>query len=450
MRFRTWPVAAFGLAGLLALILFAGLVTDQRTQEIYVRLEQLNTQHRDVDARLRRLRSDVHSSGLYVRDYLLDTERARDPEYLRQLAAFRTNSMATMEDLTAVLPTAQGKTQAASLRTSLEAYWSAFEPLFYWTSAEKISRGAAFLRAEVIPRRETAMALAREIESLNNATLDSQSQELTRQYDTYRADLRSLLWQTIALGVLVAAVAVNRLRVLERRADEQRAFTEAAEQRLRVLSQQLVAAQEEERRHLSRELHDHVGQLLTGLRMTLGRIEREAPDGPARVAAVADSRAVIDDIMRTVRDLALGLRPSMLDDLGLQPALEWLVRDFSRRAGLTVALNVDGTLEPLPDGCRTTVYRVVQEALTNVARHSQATRVDIHVRRTSTSLTVVVKDDGIGMPASTSGRGIGLRGIEERVRELHGTLTVNAGPTGGLTLKVELPMEGETHARLAG
>jgi signal transduction histidine kinase len=451
MRFRTWPVAALGLVGLLALILFAGLVTDQRTQEIYARLDQLNAQHRDVDARLRRLRSDVHSSGLYVRDYLLDAERARDPEYRTQLAAFRRNSLATVEELAAVLPTSEGQAQAVTLRASLDAYWGAFDPLFYWTSAEKITRSAAFLRTEVLPRREAALALARDIEALNNATLDSQSREVTAQYDRYRVDLRSLLWQTIGLGVLVAVVAVNRLRVLERRADEQRAFAEAAEQRMRTLSQQLVAAQEEERRHLSRELHDHVGQQLTGLRMTLGRVERGSADSAARSAAVSDGRAIVDDIMRTVRDLALGLRPSMLDDLGLQPALEWLVRDFSRRAGIAVSLAVDGALEPLPDGCRTTVYRVVQEGLTNVARHAQASRVDVHVRRSPSTLSVTVHDNGVGLSSpSSSGSGIGLRGIEERVRERGGTMVVKGGPEGGVMLVVELPVEGSPHARLAG
>lgn len=450
MRFRTWPVAAFGLAGLLVLILFVGLVTDQRTREIYARLEQFNAQHRDVDARLRRLRSDVHSSGLYIRDYLLDSDRARDPEYRAQLETFRRNSRAAVEELAAVLPTAEGQSRVVTLRSSLEAYWAAFEPLFYWTSAEKTTQGAAFLRAQVVPRREAALALAREIEALNNDTLDSQSREVTAQYDRYRADLRSLLWQTIGLGLLVAVVAVNRLRVLERRADEQRAFAEAAEQRMRTLSQQLVAAQEEERRQLSRELHDHVGQQLTGLRMTLGRVERGSGDSGARLAAVADGRAIVDEIMRTVRDLALGLRPSMLDDLGLQPALEWLVRDFSRRAGLPVSLVVDGTLEPLPDGCRTTVYRAVQEGLTNVARHAQARRVDVHVRRSLSMLSVTIQDDGVGLTGSSSGTGIGLRGIEERVRERGGTMTVKAGSTGGLILEIELPMEGSVHARLAG
>ena len=118
---------------------------------------------------------------------------------------------------------------------------------------------------------------------------------------------------------------------------------------MRELSQRLVATQEEERKNLSRELHDHVGQVLTALRMELGRVERTSASGIGAGPAVAECRRLVDSMVRTVRDLALGLRPSMLDDLGLQPALEWHVRDFTRRYGVQVELDVEGDLDALPD-----------------------------------------------------------------------------------------------------
>ena len=152
------------------------------------------------------------------------------------------------------------------------------------------------------------------------------------------------------LGLAVALAAVFRLRVLERRSEEQRRSPQEAERQMRQLSQRLVATQEEERKHLSRELHDHVAQVLTALRMELGRIERTRPPGDARVgAAVAECERLVDSMFRTVRDLALGLRPSMLDDFGLQPALEWHVRDFTARYGVDVELIVDGDFDALPD-----------------------------------------------------------------------------------------------------
>src|SRR6185295_9084320 len=172
------------------------------------------------------------------------------------------------------------------------------------------------------------------------------------------------------------------ISVLERRSKEENARIRAAEDELRRLSNQLVKTQEEERKNLSRELHDEVGQMLTALRMELGRAERaQAVGSPAFAVTISESKTLIDKMMRLVRDLAMGLRPSMLDDLGLEPALAWQAREFSRRYNVPVDLKVDGDLDDLPDPHRTCIYRVVQEALTNCAKHSSATAIDIVVRR---------------------------------------------------------------------
>ena len=137
---------------------------------------------------------------------------------------------------------------------------------------------------------------------------------MTRRQEEFSAELHRLLWGSLILGLVVALTAVIRLRVLERRSEHEREVAEEAEHLMRQLSQQLVAAQEEERKKLSRELHDHVGQMLTALRMELGRIDRLRSSSDSRVAgAVAEGRQLVDDMVRTVRDLALGLRPSMLD-----------------------------------------------------------------------------------------------------------------------------------------
>jgi signal transduction histidine kinase len=244
----------------------------------------------------------------------------------------------------------------------------------------------------------------------------------------------------MALGLLVAVGAVIRLRVLERQEEQHRAATEEAEQQMRRLSHQLVATQEEERRSLSRELHDHVGQMLTALRMELGRIERLGGPTDLRLAeVVAESRTLVDTIVATVRDLSLGLRPSMLDDLGLQAAVEWHVRDFTRRCGLRVDLTIEGDLEHLPDHHRTCIYRVVQEALTNCARHSGAANVEVNISGASDGLKVAIIDDGVGFDAQNRSRGLGLRGLVERVRELHGSMSIRSQPGVGTAVRAVLP-----------
>ena len=269
-----------GLGGLLLLVVVSVLTASNRAQEIYTQLDQLNTHQRDLETKLRRLRSDVHVSGIYIRDYLLDPERERAPIYRQRLAELRQSNVATVDELRALTKgRPDNEERISSLDAKLDDYWQAFEPLFDWTLVEKISQSASFLRREVLPRREAVLAIASEIEELNNANHAIQRAEVTRRQEDFRAELHRLLWGSLILGLVVALTAVIRLRVLERRSENERAVAEEAEHLMRQLSQQLVATQEEERKNLSRELHDHVGQMLTALRMELGRIDRLRSSG---------------------------------------------------------------------------------------------------------------------------------------------------------------------------
>jgi signal transduction histidine kinase len=456
MRFRTWPVAALGLGGLLLLVVVSVLTASNRAQEIYTQLDQLNSHQREVENKLRRLRSDLHLSGIFIRDYLLDPERERAPFYREQLAAFRENNLATVADLRSLAAGRAGNEERiASLEAKLDEYWQAFDPLFDWTLVEKISQSAGFLKREVLPRREAVLAIASQIEDLNNANHAIQRAEVTRRQEAFRTELHRLIWGSLFLGLVVALTAVIRLRVLERRSEKEREVAEQAEHLMRQLSHQLVATQEEERKNLSRELHDHVGQMLTALRMELGRIDRLRSAGDTRVAgAVAECRQLVDNMVRTVRDLALGLRPSMLDDFGLQPALEWHVRDFGRRFGVPVELTVDGDFDLLPEQHRTCVYRSVQEALTNCVRHARASHIAVSVSRQADCLAVSITDDGVGFNPAQRAGGLGLRGIEERVRDLNGVLSIKSAAGAGTTLTLKVPLLADApevaHARAAG
>ncbi len=428
------------------------LALSRRAQGIYTELDELNTHHHEVDAKLRRLRSDVNLSGIFVRDYLLDVASEHAADYRQQLAALRQANMTTLAELR-TLPVAGGH-RIDSLQSKLDDYWEAFEPLFDWTLTEKIFRSARFLRTEVVPRRDAVLTIAQEIEELNNANLSVQRAEVTRRYDAFRQDFHRLLWQSLLLGLVVALTAVFRLRVLERRSEDQRAIAEEAERHSRLLSQRLVAAQEEERRNLSRELHDHVAQVLTALKMELGRIDRAGAASDVRARAVAEGRQLVDQMFRTVRDLALGLRPSMLDDFGLRAALEWHVRDLVRRYNVETDLKIEGDLDDLPDAYRTCVYRAVQEATTNCIRHAKARAIQVRVTGTKEYLAVIVTDDGVGLDPAHRRDGLGLRGIEERVKELDGTMSIHGVHGRGTQLIVRLPLvaaRGETPlARAAG
>jgi signal transduction histidine kinase len=443
MRLKTWLVAALGLGSLVVLIAVSMLTSSRKAEEIYAQLDQLDEHHQRVEANLRRLRSDVNLSGIFVRDYLLDVARERAPEYREQLTDYRDANIAMLADLENLIGRDD---RISSLRTRLDDYWQAFDPLFDWSPTEKVIRSATFLRREVVPRRDAVLTIAQEIEQLNNANLAAQRAGVARRHASFRDDLHRLLWQTVLIGIFVSVVVVLRLRILEGR-------SETAERQMRELSQQLVNAQEEERKNLSRELHDHVAQVLTGLRMGLGRVERISGDRKVG-AALAECRVLVDDMFRTVRDLSLGLRPSMLDDFGLQAALEWHVRDFTRRYAINAELRVDGDFNALPEKHRTCVYRVVQEAMTNCVRHAEAQNIRIDVSAGDGQLRVLVSDDGIGLDPRRQRDGLGLRGIDERVKELDGGMTISQQPGRGTILAVQLPLpqaiEEAPLARVAG
>ena len=436
LHFRTWPVLALAMLGLLGLIAVSLFAARSKAENAYTQLDNLNSRYRDIESRLRRLRSDLQLSGILIRDHLLDPHPPTT-EYRSRLLELRAESDRMIAELAPLLGQSDPG-RYGILRSEMDDYWQSYEPLFLET--DDLAR-YNLLSREVGPRRDGVMAISAEIEAINDRNLDDERKAASARQRELRQYLTRMLSASLALGSLVAIGAIVRIRVLERRSKEENARLRAAEDELRRLSNDLVRTQEEERKYLSRELHDEVGQMLTALRMEMGRLERAHVVGsPTFGATAAEGKSLIDRMMRFVRDLAMGLRPSMLDDLGLQPALAWQAREFSRRYNVPVDLHVDGDLEDLPDPHRTCIYRVVQEALTNCAKHSNATAIDIVVRRSGDRLDATVHDNGVGIVPTSESRGLGLTGIKERVKEMQGTVTIARDPAGGTVLQASLPV----------
>jgi signal transduction histidine kinase len=301
-----------------------------------------------------------------------------------------------------------------------------------------------FLRQQVLPRRKAVVALALEISEINAANLRKEEQRLQGSQELFQSFLRRTVSLALALGLLVAVISTARVAVLERRSERQRGRAEHAEGELRRLSRKLVQTQEEERKSLSRELHDAVGQMLSAMTMELGNLESLMTSSPEKLRErLNEARSLNAETLREVRTLAMGLRPAMLDELGLGPALCWQGREFSRRSGVPVTVQIDGDLDGLPETHRTCIYRIVQETLTNCARHAQANsiRISIYGRRDWVKLSI--QDDGVGFdPGGATARGLGLIGIQERVRELEGTVTIISEPGKGTIVEVEAPVGG--------
>lgn len=225
--------------------------------------------------------------------------------------------------------------------------------------------------------------------------------------------------------------------------ERQRANAALQHQRdeLRHLSARLNHAREEERRHLSRELHDELGQHLTAVRIELAALGRDS-DATVR-ARLADLMTRVDTIVTSVRRIAADLRPAMLDDLGLEAALEWLIKDWASRGRTAIHYRLDPLEVDLNDAAKTAVYRIVQEALTNVSRHAQASEVQVSLQREGDALHIVVEDDGVGLApdAASKRHSHGLRGIRERARALGGRAEMTDRAPCGCRLSVHLPVE---------
>lgn len=211
---------------------------------------------------------------------------------------------------------------------------------------------------------------------------------------------------------------------------------------LRRLAASVVEAREEERRRIARELHDELGQRLTALKMELASLRAEAPqrDGGGRITGMLE---MVDSTVSALRRIAADLRPLMLDDLGLNAAIEWLARDAARRMDMEVTVRLGSEDPPLAAGADIALYRMVQEALTNVGRHARATDVRIELRQDGGELVLTVHDNGKGFPERSmrqEGR-YGLLGIRERALMLGGRLELDNPPGGGGRITVHLPLQ---------
>ena len=220
-----------------------------------------------------------------------------------------------------------------------------------------------------------------------------------------------------------------------------------AERARSELLARLVFAQEDERRRIAREMHDQFGEQLTSLSREVATLKDAAP--PALVARIARLEAISQQLDRDVDHLVWQLRPTALDDLGLRAALANYVQDWAKRVGIPAELHMSGLLdERLPPDAETTLYRIVQEALTNVARHSRATRVDVLLERQGDVVLLTVEDNGVGFEpddADTTAGGFGLLGMHERAALVGATLQIESAAGGGTTVLLRLPTVGHGH-----
>ena len=431
MRARLWPAVAVSFGALLFLLpLFAWLVSreDKAIQERTTTARRIY--HRADDAI-----SDIQES--INKGLLLQARDSRNLDFAaaeREVSDLQRN---TQHDCTILLDLLDPgeREQILALRQGLDKYLSVLKQSLRAQGERKLTSGPE-------SQPEKVLDLAGRIDALNQASLAREEHEIEAQQSKLR---RFAIAATITLLLMELAIAIFStvyMAKLDRVSEAERKRAEKAEHELRRLSNQLVRVQEEERKTISRELHDEVGQLLTGLRMELGALSYKSQDEESQQRLESVKR-LAEEALRSVRNLALLVRPSMLDDLGLGPALQWQAKEFSRRCGLPVSVDIEGKLDNLPEAHRLCLYRAIQEAMTNCGKHADASRVSVVLKHNEGRVVAIVQDDGRGFDALAQTAGLGLMGMTERVRGLQGYMSVASEPGYGTLITLELPVEAD-------
>jgi signal transduction histidine kinase len=446
-RKPSWLILSLGFGGLLICIVAAAVGTLTALQRVRNTEAQSRKVFLERLGALDQIRAQIYLSGTYVRDFLLSP----DPGAAKAEAAH----MATLDRDTHNALDAYGRglepeerEPFLALRNEIDAYWRVLHATVGWSPRERSRLRFSFFYNELVPRRTAMLQIADRIASVNERGLTRSEARSESSAESLRRSLILTFAGTLVGGLILALLTIGFTLRLERELDLRRAD-------LQELSTLLLRAQESERRALARELHDEIGQSLSAILMeTEGA---ECADEPAEIHERLDSiKRLAEKTVNQVRDLALLLRPSMLDDLGLAPALNWYARETSKRTRLNVSVSADDAIDSLPDEHRTCIYRLVQEAVNNAVRHANARTVEVAVRRERQQVNVTVQDNGVGFETRFL-RGLGLLGMEERVRRLGGRLKISSEPGRGTLVQAALPVaeldqrnQHETNSHLAG
>jgi signal transduction histidine kinase len=419
-----WLLAGFG--GLLGLMSMAGVDALVVLRQVKISNAGMRRVFLTRGRSLDQIRSGIYVSGTVARDYLLAADPSAAEEQRTKLRSIQHETETALADYARSLNVEEAAT-FRSLLAEIHAYWKVLDLMLEPDRQDRRQRGATYFYHQLVLRRTAMLDLAEGIARRNEQEITAGDERLGAMFDAFRFRLIVILALTLAGGFALASIAAARLL--------------RSQKDLENLSARLVSAQEEERRSISRELHDEVGQSLTALAMEAGAAASLASATPELRQRLQSIQRLAETSMNTVRNLALLLRPSMLDDLGLVPALQWQAREVSKRTGMRVRVLAEDLADNIPDEHNTCIYRVVQEALNNSVRHAHARSVLIQVSGGAAGIQLAIEDDGDGFDARQM-RGLGLAGMAERVRNAGGQFKIDSTLGRGTTLSVRLPLNG--------
>jgi signal transduction histidine kinase len=431
-----------GFALMLGLWLFAGYQVTLRVRQAQRNSADIGTRYQQAQEMLASVRAQVLEASVLLRDSLLDPDVTTQAEHRKSIEAAYAAIDARLKHYVPFLDSTAERERVDRLRSEIREFRLASDEVLA-TDSSRWPADARMLIRRFMPKRESAIRVSDEVQALNRSAFIEQQRDLSSAQAEMQRQVWTVFGVALAISLAIGWLVSRHASSLERRLVEQTHREARISSDLHRLSARLVHAREEEQRRIARELHDEVGQALSAVKVQLAVAERRIERMGATSALLADAQTSADSALHSVRDLSHLLHPSALDDLGLVAALESLVADFRRRHQIAVEFRHQGQERRLHAETERAIYRIVQEALTNIARHAEATGGAVRLAIESASVRVTIEDNGIGFDVADverpgKRRGLGLLSIRERVTGLRGSVRIESA-SGGSRIEIVLP-----------
>jgi signal transduction histidine kinase len=403
-------------------------------------LRTLQTQIVDLNRHdsllLQNVQDDFNNLGLKLQNMTERPALASISEYRSEFERLREHLDSALKSDAAISPASARARKKAELLASLQRFWNTSDQLFRTATAGHEVEARRIAAGNLSDQQ---IVLAKQLSDLlaqNNELEARADHQIASIYSNSERDIYLFLTGTILTIVITSLYLIYSNRKLFE-------ALQAMSHQRRVLAARLISVQEEVLRSVSRELHDEFGQILTAVSTMLARAERKGlpPDSPFRTE-LAEVREITHNTLEKMRSLSQILHPAVLDDYGLAKAIEWYTQVFERQAGIATMFSIVGEPVSITGAPATHCFRIVQEALNNVARHSGALSVQVEMIFTRTSLTISVKDSGKGIAREKSADkpGLGLIAMRERAEILSGELQVTSAASNGTTVTLVVPI----------
>jgi signal transduction histidine kinase len=394
---------------------------------------ELTDRNRRDSLQLLRIQNDLNQLGLAMRDMLDGGEPYPVTAWSTQFDRIRADLDAALRQQEAVALAPRTPEQRQYLASSLEQFWDATDRMFELARAGREDEARTQIRVSLQARQAALSTAVARLLVRNN---ESEEATAERVQDIYGRVQRQAYF---FLAATLAAITVTGLYVIRA---NRRLFGELAilSDRRRELAQKLIAMRESTLREIARELHDEFGQILTAMGSMLGRAGRQAPEGSPLRTELREIGEIAQASLDKVRGLSQTLHPSILEELGLESTIDWYLTTVEKQLGLEVTYARSGIAAQVDDTTGIHVYRVLQEAVSNIARHSGSHRAWVHLKCDADRLELDVEDDGKGLDPDKSPRGLGLVAMRERAELLGGALDFLPSAHGGTLVRLTVPL----------